>query len=53
MDVKVNNTLPQVDVIGTYGWNILFFYALANLYNEYLKGKMYCKMKCMFQPEYT
>lgn len=37
MDVKVNSTSPQVDVTGTYGWNILFLYALASLYRKVTK----------------
>lgn len=37
MDLKINTTFPQVDIIGTYGWNILFLYALVNRYRKVLK----------------
>lgn len=37
MDPKINSALPQVDVTGTYRWNILFLYALVKLYRKVLK----------------
>jgi len=37
MDLTVNTTLSQVVVTGTYVWNILLLYALANLYRKVLK----------------